>query len=259
MGRIAIWLTGFLLLSLIYAAAIYFRLDTIEYDLRDRASLALIKNNFEWAKVAVDGRDVMLDGMAPDEASRLNAEQAILAVWGVRAVKNRSVVTTFTDKVIQSPLLAMEQSPIRQLPEQQELKKTPPVVKSDTNQIQIEAVAQCQQNIDEMLMVNIIAFDTGSSSLSPESHDLLDSLINILKACPESQIEVAGHTDNVGDPDKNIALSHDRAQAVLDYLLAAGVKGSRLSAVGYGATAPIESNDTEEGRKHNRRIELRIK
>lgn len=259
MGRIAIWLTGILMLSLIYAAAIYFRLNTIESDLQERATIALIKNNLEWAKVAIDGRDVILDGMAPDEASRLAAEQALLSVWGVRAVKNRSVVNTITEEVIQSPLLAAEQSPIRRLPEQQELKKTPPVVKSTTDQIQTEPVAQCQQNIDEMLLVNTIAFDTGSSSLSPESHDLLDNLINVLMACPESQIEVAGHTDNVGDPDKNIALSHDRAQAVLDYLLAAGVKGSRLSAVGYGAAAPIDSNDTAEGRKRNRRIELHIK
>jgi outer membrane protein OmpA-like peptidoglycan-associated protein len=70
-----------------------------------------------------------------------------------------------------------------------------------------------------------------------------------------ARIRVSGHTDNLGNPKKNQALSEARAKSVRDYLMARGIDGSRIEAVGYGDQQPVASNDTEEGRQQNRRIE----
>ncbi len=66
---------------------------------------------------------------------------------------------------------------------------------------------------------------------------------------------MAGHTDNVGNPRRNQQLSEQRAQAIRQYLVDHGIDGGRIEAVGYGDTQPVASNDTEEGRQQNRRIE----
>ena len=71
-------------------------------------------------------------------------------------------------------------------------------------------------------------------------------------------IELSGHTDNTGEPDFNQQLSEQRAQKVKSYLVDKGINESRLTAIGFGSTRPISSNDTEEGREQNRRTEFRI-
>ena len=76
-----------------------------------------------------------------------------------------------------------------------------------------------------------------------------------MKHKPNSRIEISGHTDNVGKPETNKALSERRAQACREYLIKQGIDGSRIVAVGYGDSQPIASNDTPKGRQANRRIE----
>ncbi|MFI5301922.1 MAG: OmpA family protein, partial [Polyangiales bacterium] len=70
-----------------------------------------------------------------------------------------------------------------------------------------------------------------------------------------ARIEISGHTDNVGNPKTNKALSEKRAQACRDYLISKGIDGARVQAIGYGDERPIAPNDTEDGRQKNRRIE----
>ena len=72
------------------------------------------------------------------------------------------------------------------------------------------------------------------------------------------KIEVAGHTDNVGEPESNLTLSNNRALAVFNYLQAQGIDAGRMTAIGYGDTRPTASNDTEAGRAENRRTEFKI-
>ena len=72
------------------------------------------------------------------------------------------------------------------------------------------------------------------------------------------KVELAGHTDNVGDAAANVTLSVDRSNKVKSYLVEKGVSADRLIAKGYGQDQPLESNDTPEGRQKNRRTELRI-
>ena len=77
--------------------------------------------------------------------------------------------------------------------------------------------------------------------------------------CPTARIEIAGHTDADGEDGFNQALSEKRAQAVMDYLVKAGLPADRFTAVGYGSTQPIASNETDEGKAHNRRIEFVVR
>jgi OOP family OmpA-OmpF porin len=77
--------------------------------------------------------------------------------------------------------------------------------------------------------------------------------------CPTARIEIAGHTDAAGEDGFNQALSEKRAQAVLDYLVKAGLPADRFTAVGYGSTQPVAANDSNEGKAQNRRIEFVVR
>jgi len=98
----------------------------------------------------------------------------------------------------------------------------------------------------------------GSAALSDLSKYELDNLTSIMKANPTVKVELAGHTDSVGDDDMNLSLSESRAQNVMNYLLNKGLSANRLTHNGYGETLPIGDNGTEAGREQNRRTELRI-
>jgi outer membrane protein OmpA-like peptidoglycan-associated protein len=102
-----------------------------------------------------------------------------------------------------------------------------------------------------------IYFDTGKSVLKPESQGTLEQISKLLKADPNLKLYVVGHTDNVGIFDTNIKLSNDRAIAVVNALVSKfSVNAARLKAFGDGPTSPVASNDKEEGRALNRRVEL---
>jgi outer membrane protein OmpA-like peptidoglycan-associated protein len=102
-----------------------------------------------------------------------------------------------------------------------------------------------------------IYFDTGKSEIKPESEPAISEIVKMLKADPKLKLYVVGHTDNVGDFDYNIKLSQARAAAVVRSLVSKhGIEASRLTAFGDGPTAPVASNNSEEGRAKNRRVEL---
>ena len=102
-----------------------------------------------------------------------------------------------------------------------------------------------------------INFDTGKSTIKPESAQAMGEIAKLLEADPTLKIHVVGHTDNVGGVDGNIKLSQDRAEAVLQALVRDhGIASGRLRAYGCGPFAPVASNDTEVGRARNRRVEL---
>ena len=79
------------------------------------------------------------------------------------------------------------------------------------------------------------------------------------KACPGLKIEIEGHTDSEGTPERNQRLSDRRAQAVVDFLIKRGVDQAQLQAIGYGETRPLAPNDTTENRAKNRRIEFTVR
>jgi outer membrane protein OmpA-like peptidoglycan-associated protein len=110
----------------------------------------------------------------------------------------------------------------------------------------------------------LISFDSGilfgydSSTLQPEAKTNISKLADILNKYPDSNILVTGHTDSDGSENYNQTLSEQRAKSVFDYAMYKGISSSRLSTVGLGETEPVASNDTNDGKQLNRRVEIAI-
>jgi outer membrane protein OmpA-like peptidoglycan-associated protein len=103
-----------------------------------------------------------------------------------------------------------------------------------------------------------IMFDVGKAMLRQASQDNLTKLATILNKYEDTNILLEGHTDATGSEEYNLELSRLRAQAVSNYLASAGVNATRFTIMGYGESQPVASNDTEEGRQLNRRVEVAI-
>ncbi|WP_240737147.1 OmpA family protein [Hymenobacter metallicola] len=108
------------------------------------------------------------------------------------------------------------------------------------------------------IVLNNLFFDTNQFDLKPTSRTELNRLIQFMRQYQEVQVEVSGHTDDVGADADNITLSQNRARAVYNYLIEHGVKATRLRYKGYGETKPLAPNDSDAHRQQNRRIELKI-
>lgn len=103
-----------------------------------------------------------------------------------------------------------------------------------------------------------LEFETGSATLKPTSNEQLDAIAAILKAYPNVNVKVGGYTDNTGDKAANQKLSQARAENTMKAIVERGIAATRLAAEGYGDQFPVASNDTEEGRARNRRIDVRV-
>ncbi|WP_373515780.1 OmpA family protein [Persicitalea sp.] len=110
--------------------------------------------------------------------------------------------------------------------------------------------------VGEAVRLDNVYFDQSSYILRPESHPQLDKLIKTLKLNSKLKIEIAGHTDNVGDARLNQFLSENRAKVISSFLVNHGIPDTRLVWKGYGQTKPIAANDSEENKAQNRRVEF---
>ncbi len=117
----------------------------------------------------------------------------------------------------------------------------------------------CQQLFSDILAKGKIRFLPGRATIDADSTGLLDHLIETALRCPTTNIEIAGHTDSDGEDAANQALSEKRAQAVVDYMVKSGLPADRFTATGHGGSQPIASNDTNEGKAQNRRIEFLVR
>ncbi|MGD0761912.1 MAG: OmpA family protein [Roseiarcus sp.] len=188
-------------------------------------------------KAALSDSDFSLEGVAASDAAADAAEAAVaalpqglkLAVFGV-----------------ERPAPAPEPPP------------APAVVAPAPSGPPLDVDA-CQDEFKRALDSARIKFETASATISPASGALLQTLAAIALRCQSGRIEISGHADDLGDDATNDQLAKARAEAVLAYFVAAGVPADRLTAVGYGASRPVASNDTEEGRAQNRRIEFSVK
>ncbi len=111
--------------------------------------------------------------------------------------------------------------------------------------------------IKEGYVTLYINFDIGKASIKSESVPTIVQIVEMLKLAPDMNLEVGGHTDNVGGEKSNQTLSEARAQHVVKTLIESGVPAARLTAKGYGQSKPIADNKTNAGREANRRVELR--
>src|SRR5262249_24063023 len=111
----------------------------------------------------------------------------------------------------------------------------------------------------QIRIIEQVKFKTGSDIIPPESDSILNAVLSIMQEHPEiGKLGIEGHTDNRGGAQMNKNLSKKRAASVVRWLTGHGVTAGRLQSAGYGFERPLDSNDTEEGRAANRRVEFHI-
>ena len=132
--------------------------------------------------------------------------------------------------------------------------------RAEQERVRLQAQADaCGSVLQKVASDGVILFGWASDDLDRRSYSTLNKLAETARTCPVGIIEIEGHTDSEGVDERNMPLSERRAEAVLDYLIKAGVPADRLKAVGYGASRPVAPNDTAAGRAKNRRIEFAVK
>lgn len=117
---------------------------------------------------------------------------------------------------------------------------------------------ECLARISSVTDAAKVTFEPGSATISPEGEPVIEAIAEILRACPDLRLRIAGYTDAQGREESNLRLSGERAEAVLAALRAERVPVSGFEARGFGEASPIASNDTEAGREANRRIEFTL-
>ena len=110
--------------------------------------------------------------------------------------------------------------------------------------------------METAIVLENIFFEFGSSELKESSNKEIQRLFNLLNFHKSLKIKIIGHTDNIGEDSDNLELSKERAKAVSDAIVAAGISQTRIQYEGKGETLPVETNETEEGREKNRRTEF---
>ncbi|MEZ5401285.1 MAG: OmpA family protein [Bryobacteraceae bacterium] len=116
-----------------------------------------------------------------------------------------------------------------------------------------------QQKLTELVRLKNIEFETASARITPRGLEILNEVAAVLAGAGNMAVAIEGHTDNRGKADANLVLSRARAVAVREYLIAKGIAAGRMTAEGYGAERPVQSNASAAGRQANRRIEFVVK
>jgi outer membrane protein OmpA-like peptidoglycan-associated protein len=120
------------------------------------------------------------------------------------------------------------------------------------------APLDCGQELAKLMILSPLTFDKDKSKVRPQDEGTVGKVAAVMNGCPDVKFEIAGHTDSKASVPYNQALSERRAVSVRRALVVAGVDAARMSAVGYGETRPLASNETEAGRAVNRRIEITV-
>jgi peptidoglycan-binding protein ArfA len=215
--------------SLYCVLALSFFVGPVSNIVVGKAHDALLVQGAEWADIAINGRDVSVTGTAPSAEAGQGAVDAVTAKWGVRVVRAKYTIEPSPKVEMLAP-------------------SGPPIT---------DAIA-CKSLMDGLLSDGGIQFETGKADLVSAGLPLLGQIGSALLRCVDFTIRIVEHTDNTGDEQVNIRLSEVRAEAVLRYLTDKGVSADQGNGVGLGAAAPVASNDTDEGRSQNRRIEFRV-
>jgi len=116
--------------------------------------------------------------------------------------------------------------------------------------------ARCRELLQAALEAGRIEFEGDKSEIADQSAGVLDRVAAILQRCPDTNVEIAAHTDSDGSTNRNKTISEDRATAIVEFLVNGGVKRERLTGIGYGESKPVADNSTSTGKAQNRRIEF---
>ena len=112
--------------------------------------------------------------------------------------------------------------------------------------------------IAQTTVLQDVQFETNSSRLTPRAVEILTAVAGSLKTQPGLKLEISGHTDSLGPQSTNLTLSLNRAKSVEDFLIKQGIASTRLQSEGYGEFIPVDTNETDEGRAKNRRVEFKV-
>ncbi|MEM9668593.1 MAG: OmpA family protein [Pseudomonadota bacterium] len=194
---------------------------------------------FDWLDLTVRGRSAILTGAAPDSATKEAAfaagQSAVLASPSasdrIRVVVDGTSIDGLETGLAEA-LLDLRDGP--DLP-------------------------ACQSTFAATMENRDVAFRTGSSVIQPESTRLLDTIAAIALMCRSHDIEVGGHTDDIGENLENLRLSQRRADAVRTFLIERGVRDRSITSIGYGETRPLDDSGTLEARSKNRRTEFTVR
>jgi len=110
----------------------------------------------------------------------------------------------------------------------------------------------------EMIRLENLIFATGRSEITPSSYPEIDMIAEMINDRPQIKIQLEGHTDYAGNSDANMRLSQERVESVRDYLVKAGVKKSRILLKAFGGSKPLTNDRSDQGRRMNRRVEVRV-
>ncbi len=210
--------------------------DESRVDLESIVGPALTRAGYGDVIVESDGRTVTLSGELPTRTDVIAADAVAKSIAEVAFVQNN----------LSHPGDSAD------IPVPGEPRGTTAIGSASSADLQL------QLQLATVAAVSPIVFEQRSFEITPESQATLDQVIQILVENPDVRVEVGGHTDSSGDPEANELLAQDRADSVMASLVAAGIEERRLTAVGYGDSRPIASNELPDGRARNRRIEFLI-
>lgn len=287
MKKFLIVLIGLLLIGILSFFCFQDKAVGIKEDLELKIKSVYASKQMHWVKADLKGnglettRVVRLEGVAPSEALKKEAERIALSQVGVGGVENHMIVSkapnstnvppvspTEIDSKVEARMVAKVE--IERKPEPipiidvEVVSKPDPipiidvvppkVVKKDVQ----KTTNLCQENLQKVLLDKKINFAYNKATITPDSYEFLNTLVEVAKGCPKEAILIGGHTDSTGDSAYNQKLSTLRANSVKKYLEKQRIATTRLYAIGYGASKPIADNKTKEGQAKNRRIELTI-
>ncbi len=242
---------GIIGLGLLYWYTKESKAGYIENDLSFKSNQLLEQQQIGGVVVEMDGRDAVLTGTVVSDSRSIEIEQTVAALPGIRVVDNQlefaepePVVEPATVKIAPEPKPISEPEPEIALAPESE----------PEHEVQEEAVEELLQTLD----LSGITFLFASDEITQQGKLILDDVVKVLTEHPEFDVIIEGHTDSIGEDSVNLELSQLRAQSILNYLASTGVEATRLTATGFGESAPIADNDSKEGRALNRRIEFTI-
>lgn len=186
------------------------------------------------AEEARRAREETMEAQQREAASVLEAEQAIEEAQQARALAASSA--TQAELARREADLALEQA--------------------DTLRRQLENLQLRQTESGVVVTLGDVLFESGETQLREEAMASLVEVVDLLQSEPDKMIRIEGHTDSTGDSETNLEISALRASAVLDALVSLGVDAGRFTSAGMGEDFPIASNETEEGRRQNRRVDV---